>query len=55
MAMSLASPGAILAAVVLTDNREFSLVEQVVSTLLMLAVLWFWPGLATWLPGAIYD
>lgn len=36
---SMASPGAILAAVVLTDNREFSFVEQAVSTLLLLGVL----------------
>lgn len=36
---SIASPGAILAAVVLTDNRQFSLSEQFVTTLLMLAVL----------------
>ncbi|MGH0035685.1 MAG: MarC family protein [Myxococcota bacterium] len=36
---SIASPGAILAAVVLTDNRKFSLVEQAISTALLLAVL----------------
>ena len=36
---SIASPGAILAAVVLTDNRQFSFVEQAISTALLLAVL----------------
>lgn len=36
---SIASPGAILACVVLTDNREFSILEQAVSTLMLLAVL----------------
>ncbi len=36
---SLASPGAILAAIVLTDNRQFSIPEQAVTTLLLLAVL----------------
>ena len=36
---SIASPGSILAAVVLTDNREFSVSEQVVTSLLMLGVL----------------
>lgn len=36
---SMASPGSILSVVVLTDNREFSVAEQAVSTLLMLAVL----------------
>ncbi len=36
---SIASPGSILAAVVLTDNREFSIVEQAISGLLLLAVL----------------
>ncbi len=36
---SMASPGSILAAVVLTDNREFTVAEQAVSTLLLLAVL----------------
>jgi len=36
---SIASPGSILAAVVLTDNREFSVAEQAVSGLLLLAVL----------------
>lgn len=36
---SIASPGAILAAVVLTDNRKFSLAEQAISTALLLAVL----------------
>lgn len=36
---SIASPGAILAAVVLTDNREFTVAEQAVTTFLLLAVL----------------
>lgn len=36
---SIASPGSIMAAVVLTDNREFTVAEQTVSSLLMLAVL----------------
>jgi multiple antibiotic resistance protein len=36
---SIASPGSILAAVVLTDNREFSVAEQVISGVLLLAVL----------------
>jgi multiple antibiotic resistance protein len=36
---SIASPGAILAAVVLTDNREFSIAEQATTTGLLLAVL----------------
>lgn len=36
---SLASPGSILAAVVLTDNREFSIPEQAVSGVLLLVVL----------------
>lgn len=36
---SIASPGSILAAVVLTDNREYSIAEQAVSALLLLAVL----------------
>lgn len=36
---SIASPGAILAAVVLTDNREFSVTEQATTTGLLLAVL----------------
>lgn len=36
---SIASPGAILAAVILTDNREFSIAEQAITTGLLLAVL----------------
>lgn len=36
---SIASPGAILAAVVLTDNREFSILAQVVTAGMLLAVL----------------
>jgi multiple antibiotic resistance protein len=36
---SIASPGSILAAVILTDNREFSIAEQAMSGLLLLAVL----------------
>ncbi|TWU20887.1 MarC family protein [Bythopirellula polymerisocia] len=36
---SIASPGAILASVVLTDNREFSIVEQITTSCLLLAVL----------------
>jgi multiple antibiotic resistance protein len=36
---SIASPGSILAAVVLTDNREFSIAEQAISGVLLLAVL----------------
>lgn len=36
---SLASPGAILAAVVSTDNREFSIGEQAITACLLLAVL----------------
>lgn len=36
---SIASPGAILAAVVLTDNREFSILEQAITACLILAVL----------------
>lgn len=36
---SIASPGAILAAVMLTDNREFSIAEQAMTTGLLLAVL----------------
>lgn len=36
---SIASPGSILAAVVLTDNREYSIVEQAITTSLLLAVL----------------
>lgn len=36
---SIASPGAILAAVMLTDNREFTVAEQAVTTGLLLAVL----------------
>jgi multiple antibiotic resistance protein len=36
---SIASPGSILAAVVLTDNREFSIVEQAISSFLLLMVL----------------
>ena len=41
---SIASPGSILAAVVLTDNREYSVGEQMVSGFLLLLVL-----LLTWL------
>ena len=36
---SIASPGSILAAVVLTDNRQFTLLEQAMSSLMLLAVL----------------
>ncbi|QEG35473.1 MarC family protein [Bythopirellula goksoeyrii] len=36
---SIASPGAILASVVLTDNREFTFAEQVTTSCLLLAVL----------------
>jgi multiple antibiotic resistance protein len=36
---SIASPGSILAAVILTDNREFSFGEQVITALLLMAVL----------------
>ena len=36
---SIASPGSILAAVMLTDNREYSILEQAVTTCLLLAVL----------------
>jgi multiple antibiotic resistance protein len=36
---SIASPGSILAAVVLTDNRQFTTAEQAISGLLLLAVL----------------
>lgn len=36
---SIASPGAILACVVLTDNREYSIPEQAISALMLLAVL----------------
>ena len=36
---SIASPGSILAAVVLTDNREFSIGEQAITALVLLAVL----------------
>ena len=36
---SIASPGSILAAVMLTDNREYSVAEQVLTTSLLLAVL----------------
>ena len=36
---SIASPGSILAAVVLTDNRQFTIAEQAISGLLLLAVL----------------
>lgn len=36
---SIASPGSILAAVVLTDNREHSLADQAVTSALLLAVL----------------
>ena len=36
---SIASPGSILAAVVLTDNRQFSLLDQAMTTLLLLAAL----------------
>jgi multiple antibiotic resistance protein len=36
---SIASPGSILAAVVLTDNRQFSLLDQAMTTGILLAVL----------------
>jgi multiple antibiotic resistance protein len=36
---SIASPGSILAAVVLTDNREFAVADQAIKTLVLLAVL----------------
>lgn len=36
---TIAGPGAILAAVILTDNREFSVTEQAISTCLLLLVL----------------
>ncbi|MDE0938119.1 MAG: MarC family protein [Mariniblastus sp.] len=36
---SIASPGSILAAVVLTDNRNFSFYEQLLTTAIMLSVL----------------
>jgi multiple antibiotic resistance protein len=36
---SIASPGSILAAVILTDNREFSFGEQAITALLLMAVL----------------
>jgi len=36
---SIASPGSILAAVILTDNRQFSLAEQALTALLLLAAL----------------
>ncbi len=36
---SIASPGSILAAVILTDNREFSFGEQAITALLLIAVL----------------
>jgi multiple antibiotic resistance protein len=36
---SIASPGSILAAVVLTDNRQFSLADQAMTTVLLLAAL----------------
>ncbi len=36
---SIASPGSILSAVILTDNREFSVAEQAISTFLLLSVL----------------
>lgn len=36
---SIASPGAILAAVVLTDNRKYSVMQQATTTCVMLAVL----------------
>ncbi|QDU89820.1 hypothetical protein Pla175_32160 [Pirellulimonas nuda] len=36
---SIASPGSILAAVVLTDNREYTIAEQTLTTLLLLGVL----------------
>lgn len=42
---SIASPGAILACVVLTDNREYSISEQAISTLMLLAVLGLTLGL----------
>jgi multiple antibiotic resistance protein len=36
---SIASPGSILAVVILTDNREFSIAEQAITTLILLGVL----------------
>ena len=36
---SIASPGSILAVVILTDNREFSIAEQAITTLVLLGVL----------------
>ena len=36
---TIAGPGSILAAVVLTDNREFSIAEQAITTFLLLVVL----------------
>jgi multiple antibiotic resistance protein len=36
---TIAGPGSILSAVILTDNREFSVAEQAISTFLLLAVL----------------
>jgi multiple antibiotic resistance protein len=36
---SIASPGSILAVVILTDNREFSVAQQAVTTLVLLGVL----------------
>ena len=45
---SIASPGAILACVVLTDNREYSISEQAISTLMLLAAVYqghtWWTG-----------
>jgi TRAP-type mannitol/chloroaromatic compound transport system permease large subunit len=37
-----------------TANIYRGVVPFVVLQLLMLAVLWFWPRLATWLPERIY-
>lgn len=36
---SIASPGSILAAMTLTDNREYSVPEQIITTVMLLAVL----------------
>ena len=36
---SIASPGAMLAAVLLTENRQFSLIEQTQTAVIMLSVL----------------
>ncbi|HEY7752890.1 MAG TPA: TRAP transporter large permease subunit [Steroidobacteraceae bacterium] len=38
-----------------TTHIYRGVVPFVVLQLLMLVVLWFWPRLATWLPGLIYD